>query len=722
MTAPVPFKRIIAGLALVSIAIAAAAGVLIWQARQHAIEQAFVRTEGLAYALKQHAARTIDATALAVGVLVKQLRDERLDPVSGHELIAELLNDAPHVRNILVADETGTVIHDGLALPPRRFDLADRAYFAFHRESPSSDVFVSPPLQNPLTGLWTLSVSRRIDKRDGSFGGVVTAALKLDYLQSFYAQVVPGAQGSVVLAHANGQLILREPAVEPGRDLNGAELYRPLSRHKGSGSYRSGGTIDGVPRLVSYHRLIDYPLVTIVSAATDEALTEWRREAWQTAGAAAALLLVIGGLGALVVRSLRQREDALGRVDREKAIVDTMLATLPDGVQLLDADLKLVGWNDNLFRVMDLDKGQILGTPDPGKAFRYALAERGEYGPGDLDELVASRETIARTQAPVRYRRQLVTGKWMECRGTPIPGQGYLAVYRDITEEIAREAELRDTNVVLAQQTAQLVRAAEELGDARRLADEARTQAEDASQTKSAFLANMSHELRTPLNAVLGFSEIIAGQHFGRDALDRYSDYAGDIQRSGQHLLGLINNVLDLSKVEAGRMELYEEALDLADCLEDALLMVEAAAQEKSIPILYGRPSEPLRLLADKQKLRQCFINVLSNAVKFTPAGGRVSVAVRSVGSEVAVTVADTGIGISPLDQAKVFEPFGRVQSAVAREVEGTGLGMPLTKCLIELHGGRIELESEFGRGTAVTAYLPHERFQFGTLRAVAAA
>ena len=325
--------------------------------------------------------------------------------------------------------------------------------------------------------------------------------------------------------------------------------------------------------------------------------------------------------------------------------------------------------------------------------------------------LVASREAIARTKVPVQYRRQLVTGKWMECRGTPIPGQGYLAVYRDVSAEIANVAELQEANAVLAQQTAQMIQVADELA-------EARHHAEEASRSKSTFLANMSHELRTPLNAILGFSEIIAGQHFGRDAVDRYSDYAADIRRSGQHLLGLINSVLDISKVEAGRMDLYEEVVDFGTCLSDSLMMVEAAAKQKSIQITC-QPLPSLKLRADEQKVRQSFINILSNAVKFTPEDGMVAVSVERHVDEMAVVITDTGIGIAPEDQPKVFEPFGRIGNMASRRIEGTGLGMSLTKRLIELHGGRIELTSELGRGTRVAVYLPSKRFEIAALRLV---
>jgi two-component system cell cycle sensor histidine kinase PleC len=300
-----------------------------------------------------------------------------------------------------------------------------------------------------------------------------------------------------------------------------------------------------------------------------------------------------------------------------------------------------------------------------------------------------------------------------------VPGQGYLGVLRDVTEEVERIAELREANARLERQAAELAAAAASLDAMRRRAEEACAAAELANRAKSSFLANMSHELRTPLNAINGFSEIIADLRFGPDAIAQYRDYARDIHKSGEHLLGLINTVLDLAKVEAGRMELREETVELAPCLLAALRMIRPAAAAKPLRLSYVPPRAPLRLRADEQKLKQSVLNVLSNAVKFTPAGGAVILSVERRPQEVAILVADTGIGIRAEDQDKVFAPFAQVDSALTRRTEGTGLGMALTRSLIELHGGRVTLDSAVGRGTTVALCLPVDRFEPAPLRAV---
>jgi two-component system cell cycle sensor histidine kinase PleC len=236
----------------------------------------------------------------------------------------------------------------------------------------------------------------------------------------------------------------------------------------------------------------------------------------------------------------------------------------------------------------------------------------------------------------------------------------------------------------------------------------ARKRAEMASRAKSQFLANMSHELRTPLNAVLGFSEVIRDRLFGDDAMPRYADYAANIHASGSHLLGLINDVLDLSKIEAGKLELSPEPFDLAQDASEALRFVEPQAARKHVELVREIP-ESLDVVADKRALRQITVNLLANAVKFTPEGGIVTLSLRKdLNADVVLAVSDTGVGIHPDDMPRVLETFGQGRHDVTPPDEhGTGLGLAIVKSLIEAHGGRISIESQVGEGTTVTVILP---------------
>jgi signal transduction histidine kinase len=230
-------------------------------------------------------------------------------------------------------------------------------------------------------------------------------------------------------------------------------------------------------------------------------------------------------------------------------------------------------------------------------------------------------------------------------------------------------------------------------------------QLEEASRHKSEFLANMSHELRTPLNAVIGFTEVLLERYFG-EINAKQEEYLRDVLSSGQHLLSLINDILDLSKVEAGRMELEVSTFDLGPVLEAGLVMVKERATRKGIALSLEVDQDTGRVEADERKVKQVAFNLLTNAVKFTPDGGRITVSARRRDGRVEVVVADTGVGIAPEEQGRVFEEFGQARSA-AGQSEGTGLGLALCKRFVELHGGSIAVASQLGGGSTFTVSLP---------------
>jgi signal transduction histidine kinase len=234
--------------------------------------------------------------------------------------------------------------------------------------------------------------------------------------------------------------------------------------------------------------------------------------------------------------------------------------------------------------------------------------------------------------------------------------------------------------------------------------------AAEASQAKSAFLAAMSHELRTPLNAVIGFSETMALEVFGPLGSPRYRDYAKDIRASGSHLLSLINDVLDLSRLDAGQTELHEEDFALQAVIAETLRMVKGQAVAARVALTTDLPEDLPLVHADMRRIKQVILNLVSNALKFTPGNGRVTVRAQRLAEGIAVAVADTGIGIAPQDIPKAMERFGQVDSGMARKHDGTGLGLPLSKQFMELHGGDLVLESTLHVGTVVTITLPESR------------
>jgi signal transduction histidine kinase len=276
----------------------------------------------------------------------------------------------------------------------------------------------------------------------------------------------------------------------------------------------------------------------------------------------------------------------------------------------------------------------------------------------------------------------------------------YSAQFGRIADRFAAEAALR-----LGKEQAEA---------AAKVAQEARDKAEAANRAKSDFLANMSHELRTPLNAIIGFSDIIKEQMLGPVGNDRYVEYIRDINNSANHLLSVINDILDLSKIEFGNVPLIEENVDLDAVLQACLTIIGERARNGGLTVDYNPlPAMPV-LWAEQRRIKQILINLLSNAVKFTPNGGMIAIDLRREPDDgLAIIVADTGIGIRREDFDIIMAPFGQADTGLNRKFEGTGLGLPLTKAFIEMHGGRLLLDSELGQGTTVTVLLPAKRVQW---------
>jgi signal transduction histidine kinase len=266
-------------------------------------------------------------------------------------------------------------------------------------------------------------------------------------------------------------------------------------------------------------------------------------------------------------------------------------------------------------------------------------------------------------------------------------GEKVISDIRILTEQLQREKE-------------RLLHTVGELNVAKAAAD-------DANRAKSEFLAGMSHELRTPLNAILGFSEIIKDELFGPVGQHQYADYANDVHKSGQHLLDLINDVLDLSKIQAGKVELRAAEVDLSRLVRDAISLTRERARKGGVSLSFDESASGPVVLADRRLLTQILLNLLSNAIKFTPFGGTVNARTFSDARGIGFSVEDTGIGMGPEDIAKAMSPYGQIDSKVARKHQGTGLGLPISLSLAALHGGDLAVDSIVGQGTTITLALP---------------
>lgn len=409
----------------------------------------------------------------------------------------------------------------------------------------------------------------------------------------------------------------------------------------------------------------------------------------------------------------RRSEEAVARTRR---LLDEALEALSAGLVLYDPDDRLVFCNQRFKEHHGgPEEAFVPGTPFE-KVLRLAL-DRGavDIGDADREEWVAARIERHRNP-PIGGEERLSQGRWYHVRERVMPGGWVVGLYIDATEIKEKEQqleanllELRDTQDRLEEQTAKLVDLAEGLSLAR---DQALT----AARSKAEFLANMSHELRTPLNAILGFSEMLQSGIFG-SLNPKQTEYVDDIRQSGQHLLSLINDILDLSKAEAGKLALAEGQVPVLSVIERSRRMVVERARRGGVDVEIDvdRGIEQAFILGDERKLTQILLNLLSNAVKFTPEGGHITVGAHWINEGewqggLILQVIDTGIGIAAEDLDRVFAPFEQVDSSLSRKYEGTGLGMSLVKVMVELHDGEIGLESEPDVGTTVTITLPPKR------------
>jgi two-component system, cell cycle sensor histidine kinase PleC len=394
-------------------------------------------------------------------------------------------------------------------------------------------------------------------------------------------------------------------------------------------------------------------------------------------------------------------------ITEQKSLVEKTIAadmrlrdaieTIPEAFVLWDADNRLVLCNSNFQALHSLPDEAI----EVGASYESVVAAGSK--PVVRNKIVSEGSTLpgART-----FEAQLEDGRWLHISERRTKDGGYVSVGTDITTIKTHEEKLVDSEQRLLATVTDLRSSQQRLAELAEKYAAEKTRAEEANQAKSEFLANMSHELRTPLNAIIGFSEIMESEMFGPLGAGKYREYCGDIRGSGQFLLDVINDILDMSKIEAGRIRLDFEDLDLDLLLADSMRVVTARAQDKHLKV-DARISPDLHLRADRRAVKQIVLNLLSNAVKFTPEGGHVTVRGRTAHQCLVLAIADTGIGIAKDALARLGRPFEQVESLFTKSHQGSGLGLAIAKSLAELHGGSMRIRSNPGNGTIVVVRLP---------------
>jgi signal transduction histidine kinase len=364
----------------------------------------------------------------------------------------------------------------------------------------------------------------------------------------------------------------------------------------------------------------------------------------------------------------------------EARLLQTTLENIGEGLSVFDSRGGLIAWNSRFCELLELPPDLPVGAPL--RDILMLQASRGDFGRDDPSGEVAKRLEWFYRDVPTTKERVTPRGRTLQISRRAMPDGAIVSVYSDVTDLKASERKLI----------------------------QARNQAEMANHAKSEFLANMSHELRTPLNAIIGFSEIIAHELFGPLGNEKYLDYMMDIHRSSLHLLDIINDVLDMSKIEARKLELSKEPLNIRHLIGEVVRMMREQAESRGIELETKLSDREMEIWADELAVKKIFLNLLSNAIKFSRDGGEVFIRVLSDEPGLAVVeFEDHGIGMNEEELERALQPFGQAKPSTTRNYGGTGLGLPITKGLIEAHGGKLAIESRAGQGTIARISLPIE-------------
>jgi two-component system cell cycle sensor histidine kinase PleC len=708
----------------------AGAAFSIWKLREEATQEAggYLRSMGLV--LAEQTSRSFQAVDLVLTEIQSMVTADGIETPAEfrarfvgpdvHGLLRQRRQALTQADAIAILDADGRLLNYSRQWPVPDLDFSDREAYQLLRDATAPGPFVSAAVVNRSTGTPTIYVARRISASDGTLLGVVQVALNVDQFGEFYRVISLREGTAIVLLRNDGAVLTRVPAraTDDRSAIGGTPNFTALlhrAENPQAEPIRITSTFDGKVRLVSANSVRGYPTLIATSITEHAALAGWRRQAIGIAIAAAAAALAFAALFVTLVRQVRRLEESetalahnnaelLGTRERLEAqaaalidladrlktsqaqlsnkseVLEATLENMDQGILMIGPDRSVQVCNRRATELLGLPADMMSSHPSFDDVIRWQW-ESGEFvGAGSEFQDFVKAGGIPNIFAT--YDRIRPNGMVLEVRTVPLAGGGAVRTFSDITARKQAEEE-----AVQAQQAAEM-----------------------ADRSKSVFLANMSHELRTPLNAVIGFSEIIRDARFGPIGA-KYREYAGHIYASGRHLLTLISDVLDLSKIEARRVELHETTISIDDLLKECERFIAERAQEQGLRLSRVVAPDVPSLFVDPLRLKQVIINLLSNAVKFTPRGGSVSISVRiAADGGVEIVIADTGIGMRPEEIPAALEPFRQLDNAFTRRHEGTGLGLALASQLTTLHGGTLRIESVPAAGTTVTLWLPAQR------------
>ena len=638
----------------------------------------------------------IDAALLGVQrMLETTLPQAPLDDPAVKLLLKQFDSQTLVVRDLLILDNNGHLLNKADSSGFDK-DYSQRAFFTVHR-SGSPSLYIGRP-ERDEGGSWSVMMSRSIWRHD-EVVGVIAAEVPITVFTDFYNSVAANSGVSVRLLFDDGTLLAAEPLEEEAIGRKLAETSAVLAAARTAPAGVLGNAPEATePDVVSFTRVAGRPFILAVSRRRVDILGQWRTECVNSVLAFVLFTVMAACLTGVMVRAVDRQQKAAAklraseeRLLRQSDLLQSTLENMGEGLSVFDADGRLVAWNEKFVELLDLTIA--LTTKTNLRDILTLQVERGDFGPLDPSLDVADRFARFFREVPQVRERLTASGRALQIRRRGMPGGGVVSLYSDVTERKAADTKMA----------------------------QAWAQAELANRAKSDFLANMSHELRTPLNAIIGFSEILSGEHLGPLKNLRYLEYASDIHTSGQHLLSIINDVLDMSKIEAGKLEIHEEEILVGDLLAGTMRMVRERARQQSVELVTKIADPDHMIVADERAMKQCLLNLLSNAIKFSEPGGAIVVEASLTGDGGGVlSITDNGIGMTEEELSRAMQPFGQAQASTTRTYGGTGLGLPITQGLVEAHGGLMSVASAPGQGTRVTLALPPERTRSAAARSVA--
>ena len=648
------------------------------------IEQVNTTTSNLAALLELNisdSVKRIDLGLLSISdTLEEMLRQGRVSDDEIDALLEKHRARHPAVDAFRVSNSKGDVLWGKGVNRLKPATYADRDFFPLHQANPGKELIITEPIIGRVSKIWVIAFSRSYRNPDGSFAGVVSAAVTLDHFTEQLAKLKLGEHGSAVIRHQNHALLTRFPAVdgpagEPGHQGVSPEFTAVLDSGVEAGRFHAIKTPDGFERTYAFRRISHLPYVLTIGMAPLDYLGDWYDEVVDTIALLLAFLVFSGFAGWLLRRYWQGMQN-------QTLFLNTLIESIQVPLFYKDTNGRYLGCNKAFEKAVGKQRGEIIGKTAADvvpleTAQRYHDKDAELYAkPGQL-----SYEGVVQKAGETR---NVIFNRATFCRNDGSIG-GLIGMATDVTALKQAQAELQahrdNLEALVSERTAELARA--------------KDAAEAASRAKSTFLANMSHELRTPMNGIMGMIDLV----WRKISDAKMKDQLAKAKFSSQHLLNLINDILDISKIEAERLQLEKTDFKFGEIIANLSSLLGQKANEKRLALYIDLPPEIAAqpLLGDPLRIGQILLNLTGNAIKFTE-NGSITVRVRQIESSaeqvlLRCEVEDTGIGVLPADAQRLFSAFEQADDSTTRKFGGTGLGLAISKRLAQLMGGEMGVE-----------------------------